>query len=122
MTTCAFASEAESEVPRSLATVLTVLVNSLVAASTSLRRSSLRSDCASAMSLRSLWIASRFCVTASAVTVAGVRLFSSSTCVAMSSLASQTVFMAFSSSDSPHAPNASASTATTRTLRADLIP
>src|SRR3954451_5475984 len=124
------ASETDSERSTSPAIPLTELANSLLAASTSLRRSLLRSDCAPEMDLRSLLIASTLCVTASLVTVPPVRLFSSSTCLPMSAVAAQTVACAFSAGDcfaalspdeSPQAPNATESIATARTDSTDLI-
>ena len=98
------------------------LANALLADSTWLRRSLLSSDCAPEMSLRSFLIASRLCVTASVVTVAGVRAFRSSTCLVMSSRASQTLLWAFSSEDSPHAPTTSASATAATTQIAIRIP
>ena len=58
MTTCAFASAAESELPSWLAIPWTELVNALVAASASLRRSLLRSPCAASMFFRLVLISS----------------------------------------------------------------
>ena len=58
MTIAAFASEADSELPRSLAIPLMELVNALLAASNSLQRLLFRSDCAPEMSWRSVLMAS----------------------------------------------------------------